>query len=408
MSSSSPLVYCFLKVETTFMPDLPTIDRQQLPFGIPDAAWKRKLRRQLLRWYAEHQRDLPWRKRRDPYAIWISEMMLQQTQVATVIPYFQRFLETFPTIQALAEAPEEQVLREWEGLGYYRRARNLHAAAKKIQSDHGGIFPQTFDEVQALPGIGRYTAGAILSIAFDLRLPILEANTIRLFSRLIGYRGDPRSLLGTKLLWYVAEDWLPRKEVGHFNQALMELGSLICTPKEPKCPQCPAQKICIAKQEGWQQEIPQPAAKTVYEEVQEVAIILRKEDEVLLFKQEEAGRWAGMWDFCRFPWSGEVPQKNTLPGFAPSYENFEKALNKKLYELQDFTIKKIQYFNTLKHGVTRFRITLECFTAEPNDLDFLQRINSLRKNRQWVKIKDLNDFPLNVTARKIAKQLQNS
>ena len=175
----------------------------------PSGSWKVALRRRLLTWYRKHARPLPWRETRDAYAIWVSEIMLQQTQVATVVPYYRRFLARFPTVADLAASDEQDVLRLWEGLGYYRRARQLHAAAKKIVSDHGGEFPRHFDVVRQLPGIGRYTAGAILSLAFDARQPIVEANTARLFARLLAYRGNLRHGNGQKLLWAAAEALLP-------------------------------------------------------------------------------------------------------------------------------------------------------------------------------------------------------
>ena len=177
-----------------------------LPF---DSAWLRTFRRKLRAWYARHARDLPWRGTRDPYTVWLSEIMLQQTQVETVKPYFRRFLAALPTIEALAQAEEQQVLRLWEGLGYYRRARQLHQAARQIVAEHGGRFPTDPQAVERLPGIGRYTAGAILSIAFDQRRPILEANTLRVFSRLLAYDGQTASSAGQKLLWAAAEAVLP-------------------------------------------------------------------------------------------------------------------------------------------------------------------------------------------------------
>ena len=198
---------------------------QALPF---DSAWLRTFRRRLRAWYDRHARDLPWRSTRDPYAVWLSEIMLQQTQVETVKPYFRRFLAALPTIRALAEADEQQVLCLWEGLGYYRRARQLHQAARQIVADHGGRFPTDPQSVERLPGIGRYTAGAILSIAFDQRRPILEANTVRVFSRLLAYQGQTASAAGQKLLWAAAEAVLPSRDAGRFNQALMELGSQVC------------------------------------------------------------------------------------------------------------------------------------------------------------------------------------
>ena len=199
----------------------------------PDAAWRRAFRRQLLAWYRRHKRDLPWRRTSDPYAVWVSEIMLQQTQVATVIPYFERFLAAFPTIRALAAADERDVLRHWEGLGYYRRARQMHLAARVLVAQHAASFPRELDTVRTLPGIGRYTAGAIASIAFDLRAPILEANTVRLLSRLVAFDGDPASTAGQHALWSLADALLPARGCGEFNQALMELGSLVCAPPGP-------------------------------------------------------------------------------------------------------------------------------------------------------------------------------
>ena len=210
------------------------------PANVPlDAKAKQSFRRRLLAWYGKHARNLPWRRSRDPYRVWVSEVMLQQTTVAAVKPYFERFLAAFPTVEKLAIADEHQVLRLWEGLGYYRRARGLHAAARQVVGEHRGKFPRDVPTLMQLPGIGRYTAGAIASIAFDVPAPILEANTIRLLSRIIGYRDDPTKTPGQWLLWQTAEDLLPQKDVARFNQALMELGSLVCTPANPKCDQCP-------------------------------------------------------------------------------------------------------------------------------------------------------------------------
>src|SRR5437764_13384078 len=186
------------------------------------------IRRRLLAWFDRHRRDLPWRRDRDPYRVWVSEVMLQQTTVAAVVPYFERFLAAFPTVAALAAADEQQVLKLWEGLGYYRRARHLHAAARLL-ADRAAL-PDDPEVWADLPGVGRYILGAVLSQAFDRKLPIVEANSLRVLARLFGYRGDPREGVGKKWVWAAAEAVLPAKRAGDFNQALMELGALICTP----------------------------------------------------------------------------------------------------------------------------------------------------------------------------------
>ena len=208
----------------------------------------RGLRGPLLRWYARHARDLPWRRTRDPYAIWVSEVMLQQTQVATVVPYFERFLARYPDVVSLAAADEEEVLAAWSGLGYYRRARALHAGARVVTSHHGGCLPETADGLQQLPGIGRYTAGAIASIAFDLPEPILDGNVRRVLARLLAYGGAGATSAGEeeRLLWKAAAELVRGRAPGRLNQGLMELGALVCTPAVPECPRCPLRRGCRA------------------------------------------------------------------------------------------------------------------------------------------------------------------
>jgi A/G-specific adenine glycosylase len=362
---------------------------------VPDSAWRQQLRRRVAKWYAEHKRDLPWRRDRDPYKIWISETMLQQTTVAAVVPYFERFLKAFPTVADLANASEADVMRQWEGLGYYRRARFLHAAAKKIVAEHGGVFPTEPDDVAALPGVGRYTAGAILSIAFDRRAPILEANTLRLYSRLIAYPGDPRSTPGQQLLWHVAEDWLPNKEVGAFNQALMEIGGQVCSPRDPRCLICPLASLCRARAAGLQDTIPPLATRPTPTDVREVAIIIERGDTVLLqHNAANAPRWAGLWDFVRFPvelaaseavrWSELIAEVERRTGLA---------------------IEPGTALTTIRHGVTRFRITLDCFTATPTSATSQPKLNpDLPEiaDLRWVPLADLSTYPLSTSGRKIA------
>jgi A/G-specific adenine glycosylase len=318
--------------------------------------------------------------------------MLQQTQVATVVPYYDRFLSRFPGVQNLASAEEEQVLRLWEGLGYYRRARQLHAAARQIVAQHGGQFPTDYDSVRSLPGIGRYTAGAVLSIGLDARLPILEANTIRVFSRLAGFRGDPATGQGQKYLWSLAESLLPAKRTGAFNQALMELGSEICTPKAPDCSRCPISAHCQAFATGMQQLIPVAPKKTKYQTVYEVAVVIKKGNRILLRKCSTGERWAGLWDFPRFPLTDS---NAALPANLPA------VIGQRVAELTGVSIEVGAKLATLKHGVTRFRITLDCFEA-----GFVKGASPRVKasgELLWATTAELAELPLSTTGRKISR-----
>jgi A/G-specific adenine glycosylase len=263
----------------------------------------------LLRWYRNHQRDLPWRRRQtDPYAVWVSEIMLQQTQVATVIPYYERWMERFPTVGALAGASLEEVLRLWSGLGYYARARNLHRAAQKVVAEHAGQIPSDPKQLAALPGIGRYTAGAILSIAYNQPAPIVDANVIRVLSRVFALEGDPKSGPAQTRLWHLAEELIPEGAAREFNQALMELGALICSPLDPACERCPVLPFCRAGNSpdptAWPQ-IP-PGRATV--RVTHCAAILRAGERVLVCRRPAHGLWGGLWEFPRCVCqTGETP-----------------------------------------------------------------------------------------------------
>jgi A/G-specific adenine glycosylase len=252
--------------------------------------------RRLLDWYRRTRRDLPWRETPDPYRVWVSEIMLQQTQVERVKDYFTRFLDRFPTVHSLARAPEREVLRLWEGLGYYRRARQLHAAAKRIVADHGGEFPDTAAGLQSLPGIGRYTAGAIASIAFGAREPILEANSRRVFARLVGH-DLPAGGSSDERLWQVAGELVPARDPGLFNQAVMDLGAILCTPSRPQCERCPLAEHCTAHQAGRTAEIPAPTARRATKLVREVAVVIRHGDRVVVERRPAGAWWEGLWDF---------------------------------------------------------------------------------------------------------------
>src|SRR5690554_4542816 len=204
----------------------------------------------LLQWWDEGHADLPWRRSREPYAIWVAEIMLQQTQITTVIPYYLRWMERFPTVHELAAAELDEVLKMWEGLGYYSRARNLHAAAQAVVEEYGGKLPQTAKELQKLRGIGPYTAGAVASIAFEQPVPILDGNVIRVLSRLYDIADDVTETQTKRYLWQLAEGLVPQERPGDFNQALMELGQRICVPATPRCHRCPVARHCLARERG--------------------------------------------------------------------------------------------------------------------------------------------------------------
>jgi A/G-specific adenine glycosylase len=226
-----------------------------------DEAWVRELRRALLAWFAAHQRPTPWRNNPDPYRVWVAEVMLQQTQTATVVPYYERFMARFPTVQALADAPLEEVLRYWEGLGYYARARSLHRAAQQI-AQNGGQLPATADRLRELPGIGAYTAGAIASIAFGQPTPVVDGNVTRVLARLLWLKGDLKAHAAQKRLWQLAQELVDPQQPGAFNQAVMELGSTVCLPKQPRCGACPVSHLCAAYQRGQPTAVPEPSRRT--------------------------------------------------------------------------------------------------------------------------------------------------
>jgi len=365
-------------------------ERTQADDLLPDPAWRRAFRSRLSAWFARSARDLPWRRTRNPYCVWLSEIMLQQTQVATVKPYFERFVQALPTIEALAAADEQQVLRLWEGLGYYRRARQLHQAARAIVAEHGGEFPRDREAVRRLPGIGRYTAGAILSIAFDAREPILEANSTRLLARLAAYRGDPASTAGSRALWAIAEAVLPRKKVGAFNQALMELGSTVCLPKTPRCDACPVAMLCHARAAGLQAVIPAPKPKRPAEARREAAVLVRRGGRVLVVQRPEGERWAGLWDFPRFQIHAEAPAA------------IERELAEGVNRLTGVAIRLGGHRTTLRHGVTRFRITLDCYDAQCVSGPAAKHASNTVR---WVRPRELEAYPLSTTGRKLARLL---
>jgi len=267
------------------------VSSTELPFSAAE------LVQRLLTWYGRSGRDLPWRNSRDPYRIWLSEVMLQQTTVAVVIGYYQRFLEHFPTVDALSAAPLEDVIDLWAGLGYYSRARNLHAAAKLIVSESCGVFPADVEDLQKLPGVGRSTAGAISALAFDRHAPILDGNVRRVLCRLFALQEPPRSSSAEKLLWNWSEQMTPTEHVHDYTQAIMDLGATVCIPRKPLCSECPWNAVCLAKKSGLEDQLPlkQPTKKIPTRE--EVTLLLNCRGLYLVRRRPAEGFLGGLWEF---------------------------------------------------------------------------------------------------------------
>jgi A/G-specific adenine glycosylase len=304
----------------------------------------------LLVWYDQHAADLPWRNSQDAYRVWLSEIMLQQTQVETVKPYYVRFLEAFPTVHALADAPLAEVLKLWEGLGYYSRARNLHKAAEIVSHELGGQFPQTANDLLNLPGIGRYTAGAIASIAFGEAVPVLDGNVIRVFARLTDLPDDVTLLPTKDKLWKLAEDWLDQQRPGDYNQALMELGRVICKPRNPLCADCPVSKRCKALANGTQLQRPVKKQKSATPHYDVTAGIIWNEVGQLLITQRPLdGLLGGLWEFP----GGKQENSETLT----------ECLRRELREELGIEVDIGELFVVVKHAFTHFKITLHAFSC---------------------------------------------
>jgi A/G-specific adenine glycosylase len=265
----------------------------------------------LLAWYDVHGRkNLPWQQDATPYRVWVSEVMLQQTQVSTVIPYFERFMARFPTVQDLAAAPEDEVLHLWTGLGYYARARNLQATARRLVADHGGEFPAELEEVMALPGIGRSTAGAILALSRGARHPILDGNVKRVLARVFGIDGDPGSAAVMTRLWSQAEDCTPAQSAGPYTQAIMDLGATLCTRARPACTLCPMTGDCVAAREGRQAELPGIKQRRTRGKREATLLLAESGDKatraILVERRPSPGIWGGLWSPPQFPTEDEA------------------------------------------------------------------------------------------------------
>ncbi|MGP0628345.1 A/G-specific adenine glycosylase [Nitrospina sp. 32_T5] len=305
------------------------------------------IQRALLTWFDTDQRAMPWRETRDPYRIWVSEIMLQQTQVKTVIPYYERWVKTFPTVEKLARARESTVLKHWEGLGYYSRARNLHKAARQIVREHNGNVPDTLEGILSLPGIGRYTAGAVLSIAYDQPLPVLDGNVKRVLSRLFGLMENGATKQSENILWEHAESLLPQKRPGDFNQSLMELGATLCLPQNPMCLLCPVVRHCEAHRQGEPEKFPPPKQRAATKKIEVSAAIIQREGKVFIQQRPREGLMGGLWEF---PGGKREP-----------HEDSETCLVREIREELGVNVAIREKVMTIRHAYTRFRVTLHVF-----------------------------------------------
>ncbi|MYD39798.1 MAG: A/G-specific adenine glycosylase, partial [Chloroflexi bacterium] len=304
----------------------------------------------LLAWFAEHGAELPWRSDPQPYHIWLSEIMLQQTRLETVIPYYQRFLRACPSIEALAAAPLDDVLKLWEGLGYYSRARNLHRAAQIVVREHDGALPQTAAELQKLPGIGAYTAGAIASIAFGQAAPVLDGNITRIFTRLLDMDEDITKAASQRQLWQVARDWLPDQAAGDYNQALMQLGQLVCRPRNPACGSCPLAGDCHARKAGTIAQRPVRPKRAPLPHFQVAAGVIRDDKRRLLIAQRPLdGLLGGLWEFPG--------------GKCEANESLRDCLRRELREELAIAVEVGGCIAVVEHAFTHFRITLHAFAC---------------------------------------------
>ncbi len=337
------------------------------------------IRNALLRWYRAHGRDLPWRRTRDPYAVWVSEAMLQQTQVATVVPYYGRFLETFPRLADLADASEEAVLAAWSGLGYYRRARALHAGARRVADRHGGRVPEDPAALLALPGVGPYTAGAIASIAFGLPEPVLDGNVRRVLSRLLGRRGAGAA--EERALWSVARDLARGPDPGDLNQALMELGALVCTPRSPRCADCPVRAHCLARALGRPERFPLRRRAEAAENVRVAVALVEHRGRVLLGRRAPGTPLSGAWDLP----SAEIPD-----GVPP-----RRRLNTLLATF-GVRARAGAMVARVRHAILHRRLAIEAIACRPEG-----RVAAARENARWVLPSELGGVAISAATRKI-------
>lgn len=344
---------------------------------------------ELIAWYRQSHRDLPWRNTSDAYAIWISEIMLQQTQVATVLDYYCRFLTLFPTVHDLAHAPIDSVMKVWEGLGYYARCRNLHRAAQLVSTEHGGRFPDTFEAVEALPGIGRSTAGAILTFAYGQRHPLLDGNVKRVLSRVFDIDQPLEKPAVLVKAWQHSTDLLADAESPYdYNQAIMELGATVCLPKEPRCLVCPVSQFCEAKSKGTQYERPVKVKKQPTPHFHIGVGVIWQDDKILIQQRPNEGLLGGLWEFPG--------------GKQEAGETLEETVSREIQEELEIDITVGEKIASVKHAYTHFKITLHAFHCQ-----FVSGTPTPKAAQQWcwAELKDLPNYAFPKANKTVLEQL---
>jgi A/G-specific adenine glycosylase len=344
----------------------------------------------LLAWYHANKRTLPWRGHPAAYAVWVSEIMLQQTRVETVIPYFEKWMRLFPDVHALAEALERDVLNAWEGLGYYSRARNLHKAAMIVAEEYNGEMPRDLNELRKLPGIGRYTLGAIASIAFGMDVSALDGNIKRAYARIFDIDEPVDSPAGEKILWQLADENLPKGHAGDYNQALMDLGATICVPKNPRCLICPVMEVCKARQNGTQDQRPVMKPKKEVPHYVNVAGVIIERGRVLLSQRPSKGLLGGM---------SEFPNARVSDDPAAGLSKALKTAYKlRLRMKREPGVQNNEALGIVQHAYTHFKVTVYVFRCELISM-------SKGTNLKWVPLKDLDKFPMGKIDRQIANMI---
>jgi len=336
----------------------------------------------LLAWYGDQGRELPWRQTRDPYRIWLSEIMLQQTGVAAVIPYYQHFLERYPHVAALAAAPIEEVVDLWAGLGYYSRARNLHATAGQIVARFHGHFPATLEELQSLPGVGRSTAGAIAALAFEKRAPILDGNVRRILCRLFAWQEDPATAVAQRQLWEWADHLTPATRVHDYTQAIMDLGATVCLPRNPRCSDCPVGRFCRAQTLGLEKLLPRRRPSKAVPTEAQVALILAWAGCVLVRRRPLHGLLGGLWEF---------------PGRA--LVNGQSSEQAAAAELQERGVSgRLQAVGTIRHAYSHFRVQVDVFKVH---VEKIEGVAEGGDGEQWLPEQVLPEMPLHGAHKKV-------